>query len=125
MIQENAKTFGRYNIHIIHSTAPDGLDELPDPSAVFIGGSGSRIKEILQHACRRLKAGGRVVANVVTLENLQTLCSELEANGFAAEVTLINVARSKAILDLTRLEALNPVFIVTGSRREERTIVDE
>jgi precorrin-6B C5,15-methyltransferase / cobalt-precorrin-6B C5,C15-methyltransferase len=119
VIRENILRFARNNIEVIQSTAPNGLEELPDPSAVFIGGSSGHIEEILRLVCRKLKRGGRIVANVATLENLQAVSRGLAENGFDCEITLLNIARSKAILDLTRLEALNPVFIVTGWRKED------
>jgi precorrin-6Y C5,15-methyltransferase (decarboxylating) len=121
VIRENVKRFNRTNVEIIQAVAPDGLEGLPDPSAVFIGGSGGNMSQIVDVACARLKTGGRIVANLVTLENLQTLCKELEVNGFDAEVTLVNIAKSKQVLDLTRLEALNPVFVVAGWRKNEGT----
>jgi precorrin-6Y C5,15-methyltransferase (decarboxylating) len=119
VIQENVKRFNRTNIEIIQASAPEGLEGLHDPSAIFIGGSGGRLPAILRLACQKLKAGGRIVVNLATLENLQAACRELEVNGFDAEITLINIARSKAVLELTRLEALNPVFVVAGWRKNE------
>jgi precorrin-6Y C5,15-methyltransferase (decarboxylating) len=50
------------------------------------------------------------------MENVNLAAGRLKANGFTAEITLVNVARSRDIAGLTRLEPLNPVFIVTGSR---------
>lgn len=119
VIRENVKRFKRKNIEIIEASAPEGLEGLPDPSAVFIGGSGGKMSQIVEVACARLKTGGRIVANLATLENLQTLCHELEVKGFATETTLVNIARSRPVLDLTRLEALNPVFVVAGWRKNE------
>jgi len=51
------------------------------------------------------------------LENLNASVKGLKARAFTAEVTLINIARSRDIANLTRLEALNPVFVITGMRR--------
>ncbi len=117
IIQKNIKKFGRYNIKVVQTMAPAGLEQLPDPDSVFIGGSGGNMKAILDYISKRLKPGGHVVINVATLENLQQAVNGLDANGFAAETTLVNIARSKDIAELTRLEALNPVFIVSGERR--------
>jgi precorrin-6Y C5,15-methyltransferase (decarboxylating) len=75
---------------------------------------------ILDCACRRLQPGGRIVINAATLENLHRAAGTLGANGFAVDTTLVNIARSKDISDLTRLKALNPVFIITGKRKGER-----
>jgi precorrin-6B C5,15-methyltransferase / cobalt-precorrin-6B C5,C15-methyltransferase len=119
-IEGNARKFRRVNLKVVASTAPAALKDLPDPDAVFIGGSGGLVKQILQTVCSRLNEGGWVVANSATFENLQGICSELSANGFQPEVTLLNVARSKNVSDLTRLEPLNPIFIISGQRRKKR-----
>ncbi|MCH9016199.1 MAG: precorrin-6Y C5,15-methyltransferase (decarboxylating) subunit CbiT, partial [Chloroflexi bacterium] len=119
VIRENIQRFGRDNITVVETLAPENLDKLPEPTSVFIGGSGGHLMEILEISCRRLKHSGRIVINAATLETLQAATEGLKANGFTAEVTLVNVARSQDILNLTRLEALNPVFVVSGWRATE------
>ncbi|MFC1943486.1 precorrin-6y C5,15-methyltransferase (decarboxylating) subunit CbiE [Chloroflexota bacterium] len=120
VIRENIRRFDRHNIKVIQALAPEYLERLPDPDAVFIGGSGGRMGEILRVICDRLQPGGRIVINAATLETLHTAVESLKANRFAVEVTLVNVAHSKDILNLTRLEALNPVFVIGGGRETER-----
>ena len=116
IIRKNLNKFGVSNVEVIQTLAPDGLGALPDPTVVFIGGSGGRMEGILDVACSRLKPEGRIVINAATLESLNAAVDGLKARGFTAEVTLVNIARSKDIARLTRLEALNPVFVVTGRR---------
>ncbi len=119
IIERNIQKFGASNVKIVPAYAPDGLDKLPAPSTVFIGGSGGRMEEVLNFVCQRLKPEGHIVVNAVSLENLNAEVAVLKAKGFATEITLVNVAHSKDILNLTRLEALNPVFIVAGKREVE------
>jgi precorrin-6Y C5,15-methyltransferase (decarboxylating) len=119
IIRHNIERFQRPNIVLIHGYAPSGLDKLPDPSAVFIGGSGGKLAPVLDCVCRRLAEGGRVVCNLATLENVNLAANRLKANGFTAEITLVNVARSRTIAGLTRFEPLNPVFVIAGSRSVE------
>ena len=114
IIKKNLQKFQAPNVEVVQTFAPDNLDELPDPTAVFIGGSGGRMEEILDFVSRRLKPGGRIVINIVALENLSAAVNALKARGFVPEVTLVNVARSTNVMELTRFEALNPVFVVTG-----------
>jgi precorrin-6Y C5,15-methyltransferase (decarboxylating) len=114
IIKKNLQKFHVSNVEMVQASAPDGLDNLPEPTAAFIGGSGGRMTEILDLLCRRLKPNGRIVINIVALENLSTAVNALEARGFAADVTLVNISRSTSVKKLTRLEALNPVFVVTG-----------
>lgn len=119
VIKENIEKFGSHNITVIETLAPANLAMLPPPTSVFIGGSGGHLMAILQITANRLKDSGRIVINAATLETLQEAIKGLKANGFISEVTLVNVARSQAILHLTRLEALNPVFIISGWRAKE------
>ncbi len=51
----------------------------PAPDAVFIGGSGGELAELIRADPRRLKPGGRLVMNFVTLENLATATAALHA----------------------------------------------
>ena len=76
------------------------------------------MEEILDLVCRRIKPGGRIVINIVALENLGAAVNALKGRGFMPDVTLVNVARSTEVAELTRFEALNPVFIVTASKKE-------
>ncbi len=65
--EANAAGFGlahRYNLHRNH--APDGLDGLPLPDAVFVGGGAC--DALLEAVWARVRPGTRIVANAVTLE---------------------------------------------------------
>lgn len=119
-LRENVRRSGR-RVTVVHGTAPEGLNAWPDPDAVFIGGTGKQMAAILDVVATRLKPGGRVVLNAATLENLHEAYAGLAARGFAVEVRLVQVARSKPILDMTRFEGLNPVFILTAYRKGEPT----
>ena len=119
VIKKNLQKFHAQNVEIIQSFAPDGLGDLPAPNIVFIGGSSGKLKEILDVVCHRLKPGGNIVVNVVSIENLSVAINTIEANNFMADITLINAARSTHIMELSRLQAMNPVFIVKGIRRTE------
>lgn len=112
---ENMKKF-RTDITVIHGKAPDGLDQFPDPDAVFIGGTAGNIDAILDSCSSRLKSNGRIVLNAATIENLMQAIDGFKRNGLHAEVTLAQISRSKPILNLTRFEALNPIYIITASK---------
>ena len=121
IIRCNIERFKRPNIKLIQAEAPSALDDLPQPTAVFIGGSGGKLAPILDCVCGRLVGDGRVVCNLATMENVNLAAGRLKASGFTAEITLVSVARGRDIAGLTRLEPLNPVFIVAGSRSVENS----
>ena len=115
MLQRNVSLWGSGNIHIVCGEAPEALEALPDPDSVFVGGSGGRLAEILDSTTRRVKPGGRIVVNLATLERAQEATHRLRGLGLETEIVMVSAARGKVMADgATRLEALNPVFIVTA-----------
>jgi precorrin-6Y C5,15-methyltransferase (decarboxylating) len=111
----------RVDATVVHGKAPDQLDQFPSPDAVFIGGTAGGMEEILRICCERLNQNGRIVLNAVTIENLAEAMAAFKKNGFTTEVTLAQISRSKPILQLTRFDALNPIYIITAKREEEQT----
>ena len=119
LLENNVARYGIGNIEIVAGAAPAALASLPDPDAVFVGGSGGNLEEILSTAADRLKAGGRMVANFATLERTNETYQWLQTKGFCAEISMINVARSRPMPDgSVRLNALNPVFVVSAWRQD-------
>jgi precorrin-6Y C5,15-methyltransferase (decarboxylating) len=115
-IRANIDAFGTPNVTAVHATAPDGLDDLPDPDAVFVGGTGKRLEPLLDACLERLLPGGRLVMTLATLDNLAAAMAHFGARGLPVEVTQLQVARGAPILDMTRLEALNPVTLLAVER---------
>lgn len=110
----NAAKFRVGNYTLIEGKAPAGLDTWPDPDAVFIGGSGGELGELIKLVLGRLHPGGRLVMNFVTLENLATATSTLNDVGAGWDVVQLQASRSQPILDMHRLAAQNPVWVVTA-----------
>ncbi|MDR7317186.1 precorrin-6y C5,15-methyltransferase (decarboxylating) subunit CbiE [Brevibacillus nitrificans] len=104
----------RTDLTVVNARAPHGLDQFPDPDAVFIGGSGGELRELLNICCTRLRPNGRIVVNAATIETLYEATQAFAAEGFETSVTLAQLSRSKPILSLTRFEALNPIYIITA-----------
>lgn len=117
LIQKNVEKFKTPNVQAIHGLAPEALRSIrSDPDSVFIGGSAGNMFEILKICSERLKAGGRIVVNVVTVENLAEAWESFKKLGLRSEVNLFQISRSQPILDMSRFAALNPVFIITARK---------
>jgi precorrin-6Y C5,15-methyltransferase (decarboxylating) len=120
IVAMNVAAFGTEQVQVVHAKAPDGLDALPDPDRVFVGGSGGNMGELVSVLLGRLRPAGCLVVNVATIENLAECVTALKAANATWSVTQIAVARSSPILDLTRFEALNPVWIVEATASRDR-----
>lgn len=112
----NAARFRVGNYTLCEGKAPALLDTWPDPDAVFIGGSGGELGELIKLILGRLKPGGRLVMNFVTIENLAVATAALKEAGAAWDIVQLQASRSQPILDMHRLAAQNPVWIVTASK---------
>lgn len=111
-LRENVRRFGLPNIRLIEGTAPEALADLPDPDAVFIGGSGGRLIPILEHVTRRLKPGGGLVVSCITLETLATAWNWLSERGLKPEATSLQLAHSRPLGSLHCLEPEHPIVLV-------------
>lgn len=113
---KNRKLLRITNYSLAHGKAPAGLDTWLNPDAVFIGGSGGELAEIIHLCLERLNQNGWLVMNFVTLENQADALTALKACGAKWDVTQIQAARSQPILHMHRLAAENPVWIVCAQK---------
>jgi precorrin-6B C5,15-methyltransferase / cobalt-precorrin-6B C5,C15-methyltransferase len=114
-IRKNAARRGVY-VQIVEGEAPGALHGLPEPDAVFVGGTGTNFEEIVK--CVAVRARRRVVLTLVTLERVIPAGEILESCGLEVETTLLQASRAKGAGSLHRLAAETPVFIVSGRRPE-------
>ncbi|ABB30724.1 precorrin-6y C5,15-methyltransferase (decarboxylating), CbiE subunit [Geobacter metallireducens RCH3] len=118
-IRDNLKKFVARNVTLVEAFAPEGLDDLPDPDRVFIGGSGGMLEEIIDAVDRRLKSEGVIVLNAVTLDTLTKAVEFLEDHGYMVEVACVNVAKTKGLTEYKMFESHNPVYIITAWKSDE------
>ncbi len=121
LLRNNVANLSGDNVEIVIGEAPAALAELPDPDSVFVGGSGGNLSAILETVTRRLKDEGRIVVNLAALERTHEVYHRLKDEGMAVELTTISASRGREMPDGTvRLEAMNPVFIVSAQRGREQ-----
>ena len=115
LAQRNRERFCAWNLHLQEGTAPEALAPFPIPDAVFVGGSGGRLAEILE-AVHTANPQARICVSAIALETLHEAMKALAHLGYETEVTQISVSRSRSVGELHLLMAQNPVFLITGVR---------
>ena len=113
LAEENRKKHGAWNLRLVRGEAPEALAALPKPDAVFVGGSGGRLREIL-YAVHAANPAARICVAAITLETLHDACAALRELGCETELTQLSVTHGKAAGGLTLLLAQNPVFLISG-----------
>jgi precorrin-6B C5,15-methyltransferase / cobalt-precorrin-6B C5,C15-methyltransferase len=105
-IADNAAALGTPDLKIIAGKAPAALQDLPTPDAVFVGG-GLTTENLLATCWRALRAGGRLVANAVTVESEQVLLHWQSQHG--GELTRIAIQHAEPIGQFLGWKAKAPV----------------
>ena len=97
-IRRNAGSLGVPALQVVHGRAPEALDALPDPHAVFVGG-GATAPGLLDQCAKALRPGGRLVVHGVTLETEALLARQYAEHG--GELTRVAVEHAAPIGSFT------------------------
>ena len=115
LIEHNRDALGVPGLQLVRGKAPAALTGLETPDAIFIGGGVTR-DGVLDTCWQRLRPGGRLVANAVTLQSEMTLMNWRAQHG--GELTRIHVAQAQPLgdfdtwrqaLPITLLEVIKPL----------------
>jgi precorrin-6Y C5,15-methyltransferase (decarboxylating) len=112
-IARNAGRLGVPYLRVVHGAAPEVLDRLGAPDAIFIGG-GLTTPLLLETCWEALPPGGRLVANAVTLESEAVLAAWHARVG--GELVRVAVQRAEPVGTFTGWKAAMPVTIWSVTR---------
>lgn len=119
LIADNAAALGVPKLDIRDGSAPDALVDLPTPDAIFIGG-GITSEGTVQACWSALKPGGRLVANVVTLEGEAGIMQQAAELG--GTLTRIAISRAEPIGPYHGWKPLMPVTQWAVTKKFEDTL---
>jgi precorrin-6Y C5,15-methyltransferase (decarboxylating) len=105
-IAQNARSLGVPHLDVRVDRAPEALEGLPAPDAVFIGG-GISTPHVLDRCWDALAPGGRIVVNSVTLEGEQTVGDARALHG--GTLTRIEIAHAEPLGGFTAWRPQLPV----------------
>ena len=108
-VHANARAHG-VDVQVVQGTAPAALEGLPDPDAVFVGGGGAGVGDVVRACVAR---GPRVV--VVALATLDRVAGVRDALApYEVDGVQLSSARLRPLGGGTALAATNPVFLLWG-----------
>ena len=128
LTKENAVRFGLSDqILVINKKAPEGFEELPTPTHVFIGGSSGVLSDILSAIQKKLivkentkgktdkaSKGVRVVINAVSLETIAQITKLIQTYPVKhVQLTQIQASRAHKLGSYNLMQAQNPVLIAS------------
>ncbi|WP_413738872.1 decarboxylating cobalt-precorrin-6B (C(15))-methyltransferase [Sodalis sp. RH21] len=112
LIRQNCDRFNLTRVDILAGEAP--LPVAVRADAVFIGGSGGNLQQIIRWAGALLLPGGRLVINLILLENLNEALRCLAMGGFgAADCIQMQVSALTGLGSGHFFKPNNPAFIIS------------
>ena len=109
-VTANARRHG-VDVRVVAGAAPEALDGLPDPDAVFVGGGGLPVVSAV--ATRR---PARIVLALAAVQRAGQATEVLGAAGYTVGGTLLQASRLAPLPDgAHRLAAANPVFLLSAT----------
>lgn len=119
LLKRNREKFGAFNVEIIESLAPSGLEELPTPDCAFIGGSRGNLYAILD-ALYEKNPRLRIAMNAISLESICQMQEAIKKYPVEdVEITSVSVSKAKEVGKYHLMQAHNPVTIFSFTFREE------
>ncbi|MFG2646168.1 precorrin-6y C5,15-methyltransferase (decarboxylating) subunit CbiE [Streptomyces sp. NPDC048436] len=113
-VRANAAAHG-VDVRAVHGAAPTVLSDLSDPDAVFIGGGGRELPDIVTACARRARR--TVVVAMAAMDRVPAVRAALAGAGFDCDGVLLQSSRLAPLPGgVSRLAAANPVFLVWGDR---------
>ncbi len=119
LIRTNREKFGAWQLRVIPGAAPEVLIPLPPPDAVFIGGSGGKLGEIVDHVLEKNPAV-RICISAIAVETLTAALESLGRHGLSAQVTQLWAARSRPAGQLHLMMGQNPVWLICANGEEQQ-----
>ena len=112
LINKNVEKFNLNNIEIIKGYAPVDIQGQVD--AIFLGGTGNNLNEILLWSKNMLVCGGRLVANFIIVETFNETLKLLREYGFNnIDVSVLNVSKLEKLGRGEYFKPLNPIYIIS------------
>ena len=119
LLLANCESFGVMNVRSILGRAPESTNDLPSPDAIFVGGTGRRVDQVLSSVYDRLSPGGRMVVNVVTIDGLSTSYETLRRLAGNVHLWNISIARGIDQMERVRFDAATPSFLLAITKPDE------
>ena len=113
LTRKNSDRFGLKNVQVVQGMAPEGMENFPEPTHAFIGGSRGNMAAILKNLYAK-NPSMRVVINAISLETLSEIMGCLKTWKVTdLDITQVQISKAKTLGDYHMMMGQNPVTIVS------------
>lgn len=118
VIYKNKEKFSSENLNVVVGEALEVEKDIKGEfDAIFIGGSGGNIEDIIKKYGAKLKSGKNMVLNFITIDNVYKAMETLKALCYEVECVQLSISKTRGKSYM--LMANNPIFIVTAVKENK------
>ncbi len=119
LLKQNIQKFSVDNITVLQDEASKALKNFSAIDVAIIGGSGGKLEKILDIVDEKLKIGGHISANFISIQNLSTCLDWLKRReNYHYDAIQVQINRLKKIGHYDIAQANNPIYILTAKKKE-------
>ena len=119
-LTKNIENFNLTNVEVVKAYAPVELDIYNDVDAIFLGGTGNKLEEIIDWSKDLLVPGGRLVANFIIIDTFYEMLRLVREKGFKnVDVTVLNVSKLEKLGPGEYFKPHNPIYIISCEKGVE------
>lgn len=120
LVNKNIENFNLTNVEVVKAYAPVELDIYNEVDAIFLGGTGNKLEEIIDWSKDLLVPGGRLVANFIIIDTFYEMLRLVRENGFKnVDVTVLNVSKLEKLGPGEYFKPHNPIYIISCEKGVE------
>lgn len=117
LIKQNMAKHKLTNLKVIHSKAPEGMNDLDKVSKFFIGGSGGNLTDILSLIYQKGQRNSIIVVTAIVLDTMIKAYNFFKQNAYNFELIQVQVNKVDTEKKVAMLFAQNPIFILTARKK--------
>ena len=105
------------NLSVIHSKAPEGIENIDKINKFFIGGSGGNLIDILHLISQKANSNSIIVITAIVLDTMIKAYEFFKKNNYNYELIQVQVNKLDTEKKVAMLIAQNPIFIITARKK--------
>ena len=116
LVNKNIENFNLTNVEVVKAYAPVELDIYNDVDAIFLGGTGNKLEEIIDWSKDLLVPG----ANFIIIDTFYEMLRLVREKGFKnVDVTVLNVSKLEKLGPGEYFKPHNPIYIISCEKGVE------
>lgn len=117
LLKQNVKKFSADNVTILNEEASKALKNFSTIDVAIIGGSNGYLEKILDAVDEKLKIGGHIAANFISIQNLSTCLDWLSRHeNYRYDAIQAQINRLKKFGRYDIAQANNPIYILIAEK---------